>query len=209
MNGNQKDRQRGIPAVAEQTPDDALLAAWRQDPEGSWGQRAVSQLLGRYQDRVYGWCWRHVRNRDLALDMAQEVLVSAYRNLGSFGERAQFSSWLFAITRNRCLSELRKHRPPQEDEEILQLLADDGPTPDRDLEERLDESALLDLIKGHLTQQEQDALWLRCIERMPVDEITSLLGIEEQSGARAVLQRARRRLRAALDQRDADQMEES
>ena len=209
MNGNQTDRQREGPAAAEQLSDDALLAAWRQDPRGSWGQRAVSQLLGRYQDRVYAWCWRHVRHRELALDLAQEVLVSAYRNLGSFGERAQFSSWLFAITRNRCLSELRKNRLPQEDEEVLHLVADDRPTPDRDLEERLDESALLDLIEGHLTQQEQDALWLRCIERLPVDEITRLLDIQEQSGARAVLQRARRRLRAALDRRDADRMEGS
>ncbi len=209
MNRNQTDRQRGNPAAAEQTSDEALLAAWRQDPEGTWGQRAVSQLLGRYQDRVYAWCWRHVRNRELALDLAQEVLVSAYRNLGSFGERAQFGSWLFAITRNRCLSELRKFRPTPEDEEILQLVADDKPTPDRDLEERLDEDALHELIKGHLTQQEQDALWLRCIERMPVEEITRLLDIQEQSGARAVLQRARRRLRTALDKRDTDQMEES
>lgn len=207
MNGNQTDRQREGPAAAEQLSDDALLAAWRQDPQGPWGQRAVSQLLSRYQDRVYAWCWRHVRHRELALDLAQEVLVSAYRNLDSFGERAQFSSWLFAITRNRCLSELRKNRLPQEDEDVLHLVADDRPTPDRDLEERLDESALLDLIEGHLTQQEQDALWLRCIERLPVEEITRLLDIQEQSGARAVLQRARRRLRAALDQRDADRME--
>ena len=209
MNGNQTNRQHGAPAAVEQTSDDALLAAWRQDPGGTWGQRAVSQLLDRYRDRVYSWCWRHVRNRELALDLAQEVLVSAYRNLGSFGERAQFSSWLFAIARNRCLSELRKYRPSQEDDELLQLVVDERPTPDQELEQRLEESALLDLIKGHLTQQEQDALWLRCIERMSVEEITSLLDIQEQSGARAVLQRARRRLRAALDRRDADLMEGS
>ena len=89
------------------------------------------------------------------------------------------------------------------------MVADERPTPDQEMEQRLDESALLDLIKSHLTRQEQDALWLRCMERMSVEEITSLLGIEEQSGARAVLQRARRRLRAALDRRDADLMEGS
>jgi RNA polymerase sigma-70 factor (ECF subfamily) len=209
MHGNPQDWQRGHPDSVAMASDEALLAAWRQDPEGSWGRRAASRLLGRYQDRVYIWCWRHVRERELALDLAQEVLVSAYRNLGSFGERAQFGSWLFAIARNRCLSELRKNRPPREDAEILQLMADDRPTPDRDLEERLDESALLDLIRDHLTRQEQDALWLRCVERLPVDEITRLLDIREQSGARAVLQRARRRLRAAIDRRDAGQMEGS
>jgi len=209
MNRNREERRREHPDAVETSSDEALLAAWRQDPDGEWGQQAVSQLLGRYQDRVYAWCWRHVRDRELALDLAQDVLVSAYRNLDSFGERALFSSWLFAIARNRCLSELRRNRLPQEDAEILQVVADDRPTPDHDLEQRLAETALLELIAGHLTQQEQDALWLRCIERLPVDEITRLLDIQEQSGARAVLQRARRRLRAALDRRNSGLMEGS
>ncbi|HOX25642.1 MAG TPA: sigma-70 family RNA polymerase sigma factor [Candidatus Krumholzibacteria bacterium] len=189
--------------------DEALLEAYRRDPRGTGGQRAVSQLLERYRDRVYAWCWRLVRERELALDLAQESLVAAYRNLDAFGERAQFSSWLFAIARNRCLSELRRRRPPQEDAEILELMADPRPTPDQDLEDRLDESRLLDLIRRHLTQQEQDALWLRCLEKLSVEDITRLLDIQEESGARAVLQRARRHLRAALDAPDEGRMEQS
>jgi len=189
--------------------DDELLAAWRGEPSGRHGQRAVSLLLERYRDRVYAWCWKHVRERELALDLAQEVLVSAYRNLDSFGERAQFSSWLFAIARNRCLSELRKFRPTSEDAEILQLVADSRPTPDQELEESLDESRLLELIQDHLTEQEQHALWLRCVERKPVDEITDLLKIDEKTGARAVLQRARRHLRAAMERQAYGEMEGS
>jgi len=187
------------PIRAVEPTDEALLAAYRQDPQGPRGLRAVSQLLERYRDRTYAWCWRHVRERELALDLAQEVLVAAYRNLDSFGERARFSSWLFAIARNRCLSELRRHRLPQEDEEVLELVADRRPGPDQELEERLDEARLLELIRRHLTEQEQDALWLRCVEKLPVEEITELLDIREQSGARAVLQRARRHLRAVRE----------
>ena len=189
--------------------DEELLATWRRDPQGSQGRHAVSRLLNRYRDRVYAWCWRHVRDRELALDLAQEVLISAYRNLESFGERARFSSWLFAITRNRCLSELRKHRPPQESEELLDLIADARPSPERDLQEREDESRLRELIREHLTAEEQDALWLRCIERTPVDEITRLLDIRDKTGARAVLQRARRRLKAVLERSEAGEMEGS
>ena len=47
--------------------------------------------------------------------------------------------------------------------------------------------------------EEQKAIWLRCFERVPIDEITRLLGIEASTGARGVLQRARRKLRTALD----------
>jgi RNA polymerase sigma factor (sigma-70 family) len=192
------------PSVPVEPSDEVLLAVYQQDPDGDAGHRAVARLLDRYRDRVYGWCWRHVRQRELALDLAQDVLLAAYRNLGSFGERARFSSWLFAIARNRCLSELRKQQPAQEDVELLALVADPRPGPDRVLLERADEERLLAAIRCHLTPLEQDALWLRCLEQLPVDEITRLLDIREQTGARAVLQRARRRLRAALARPDLD-----
>lgn len=185
--------------LPEDSSDESLLAAWRQDPDGPRGRRAVSCLFERYGDRVYGWCWRHVRDRELALDMTQEVLTSAYRHLDSFGERSLFGSWLFAIARNRCLSELRRHRLPRDEAAELEAVADRRPAPDRALEEALAEQALLSLIRRHLTEQEQRAIWLRCFEQVPVDDITRLLDIRERSGARAVLQRARRHLRAAMD----------
>jgi DNA-directed RNA polymerase specialized sigma24 family protein len=58
-------------------------------------------------------------------------------------------------------------------------------------------------MRSHLAPLEQEALWLRCVERMPVDEITRVLGIEGSTGARAVLQSARRKLRAVLDRAHA------
>ncbi|MCP4573782.1 MAG: sigma-70 family RNA polymerase sigma factor [bacterium] len=191
-------------ARVEHRPQDDLdlLRQALADADSDAGRHAASTLLGRYRDRVYVWCLRYVRDRERALDMAQEVLISAYRNLDSFEGRSQFGSWIFTITRNRCLSELR--RPAllvDEEADPAERSAPQAP-PDRNLEERLDEEALRDLIQASLDPVEQQALWLRCFEKMPVDEITRVLGIEETSGARGVLQRARRRLRAALVARD-------
>jgi RNA polymerase sigma-70 factor (ECF subfamily) len=167
--------------------------------ESEEGRAAASALLERYRERVYVWCRRYVRDHERACDLVQEVLLSAYRNLGTFSGRAQFSSWLFAIARNRCINEV--HRVSlllDEEMDPDQIAARDG-DPAADLEQALDERALLALICEHLTPREQEAIWLRCVDRMPVETVTRVLGIEERSGARAVLQQARRKLRAALE----------
>jgi RNA polymerase sigma-70 factor, ECF subfamily len=183
----------------ERLSDEELLRAAKVDRQGPHGTRAASVLLERYQDRVYVWCFRMVRDHERALDLAQETLLNAYRRLDSFEARSAFSSWLFVIARNRCLSVLRSPSLLREDEDAAAELPDPGPTPDEQMERRLDEEAVLDLIRRHLEPLEREALWLRCFEGLPVDEITSLLHIDAATGARSVLQRARRKLRAVLE----------
>jgi RNA polymerase sigma-70 factor (ECF subfamily) len=184
----------------QQTDEDLLSLALAR-PESPDGRAAASRLLDRYSERVYAWCYRHLRDQERALDMAQEVMITAYRKLASFGGRSQFSSWLFAIARNRCLSELRRPGLLLDGEIDLEILPDAGADPERQLIESLDEQEVLSLIREHLSPREQVALWLRCFEGMTVETITDILAVEEASGARAVLQSARRRLRTALARR--------
>jgi RNA polymerase sigma-70 factor, ECF subfamily len=169
-------------------------------PESESGRRAASELLDRYRERVYVWCYRYVRDHDRAMDLAQDVLLRAYRNLASFAGRASFSSWLFAIARNLCISEVRRVSLAYDEEVDLDEIAVDDHNPANELERAQNERALLELIGGRLTPREQEAIWLRCIDGMPLEAITRVLAIEERSGARGVLQQARRKLKAALSQ---------
>ncbi len=177
--------------------DEELVAEAKADPTGLLGKEAASVLLHRYQERVFRWSLSRVRDPDLALDMSQDVLLSAYRKLLTFDGRSSFSSWLFAITRNRCLNTLR--RPDIFDDDAkLEVLPHPSLSQDRELEDREDEERLLRLVRANLDPLDQQVLWLRCFEKVPVDEITLMLDIRGPSGARGILQRARRRLRAAM-----------
>lgn len=198
MRSDSRHDETEASAWATDADDAGLLAIWRAAPDAPEGRDAVSQLLGRYRRRVLAWCWQVVRDRELALDLAQDVMICAWRGLGSYQEQDRFSAWLFTIARNRCRSELRRRRPPAAGSSIFELLEDPRPGPEERLAQQLDEETLLEMVRHTLTPQEQDALWLRCFEGLSVDAITRRLEIQEASGARAVLQRARRKLRAAL-----------
>jgi len=187
--------------MPEPREEAALLRTIRTEGASTVGRKAADELLRPYQRRVYLWCFRYVADHERALDLAQDVFLRALRGLAHFEGRSNFSLWLFAITRNRCLTAVQKPEPIVDTEVDLALLGHDHSGPDQQLEDREGEQALLELIERSLDPIERRAIWMRCIERMSVEAITEILEIHDRSGARGVLQRARRKLRAAMDTR--------
>lgn len=171
---------------------------------GPAAEAAAAELFGRYQGRVYAWCRRYRRDHDGALDLAQDVLLAAWRSLGTWEGKAPFGGWLFVVTHHACVRAARTRPPATDAEFVLEDLPDPRPDPASDLEDRQEREALLALVGLHLDEQEQRAVWLRCAERMPVDEITRVLGLTSATGARGLLQTARRKLKSARERRGMD-----
>lgn len=71
---------------------------------------AFDRLVPRYRDRVFRLCLSIVRDRALAEDIAQEVFIRIWRALPGFAAQSLLSTWIYAIARNACLSQLRKKR---------------------------------------------------------------------------------------------------
>jgi RNA polymerase sigma-70 factor (ECF subfamily) len=69
---------------------------------------AMSLLYNRYYAKVYAKCYTYLKNTDDAFDTAQDIIIKAYTRIGTFKGYSSFSTWLFALTTNHCISLLRK-----------------------------------------------------------------------------------------------------
>ena len=198
---SESSRYGGGRQGASETPDEELVYRAVRDPDGSVGRRAAAELFERYSARVYRWCYRYTLNNDDALDLAQDILLGAFAHLGSFEGRSRFSWWVFTIARNRCRTARRPASLTRDEKVELEAVPDPSLGPETWTEWKEEEETLMLLLEETLDPAERDALFLRCSEGLPVDEITRRLGIAGASGARAMLQSARRKLRRVLSRR--------
>jgi RNA polymerase sigma-70 factor (ECF subfamily) len=83
-------------------PDPAILGKAQKGDE-----RAFSIILRMYETPVYNYVLRLVGDRALAEDLTQEVFLRVFQGLPRFSSRCKFTTWLFQVTKNRVLDELR------------------------------------------------------------------------------------------------------
>jgi RNA polymerase sigma-70 factor (ECF subfamily) len=67
-------------------------------------QNAFEELVYRYDRSVLSITLKYAGNEDDAKDLYQEVFIRVYRSIKSFRFRSEFSTWLFRITTNVCLT---------------------------------------------------------------------------------------------------------
>ena len=72
-------------------------------------ERAFTLIVRAYETPVYNYVLRLVGDRSLAEDLTQEVFLRIFQGLPNFSLRAKFTTWMFQVTKNRVLDELRAH----------------------------------------------------------------------------------------------------
>jgi RNA polymerase sigma-70 factor (ECF subfamily) len=63
--------------------------------------------MKQYQEPIFNYVLRLVRDREVAEDLTQEVFFRVFQTLPSFNSRALFTTWLFQVTKNRVIDEVR------------------------------------------------------------------------------------------------------
>jgi RNA polymerase sigma-70 factor (ECF subfamily) len=73
-------------------------------------ESAVQELAERYTPRIFQLAMRHMKNREDAEEVTQDVLMKVYRKVGEFRGDSALSSWIYRITFNTAMSRLRNGR---------------------------------------------------------------------------------------------------
>ncbi|MEE2719390.1 MAG: RNA polymerase sigma factor [Planctomycetota bacterium] len=70
----------------------------------------MSDLLSAFKPRIWSICWRTLGHYEDAADLTQDVLVKVMVGIEGFDRRAKFSTWVYRIAVNACMSHLRKQK---------------------------------------------------------------------------------------------------
>jgi RNA polymerase sigma-70 factor, ECF subfamily len=151
-------------------PDPGVLRKAQRGDE-----RAFTLIVRAYETPVYNYVLRLVSDRALAEDLTQEVFLRVFQGLPKFSLRSKFTTWLFQVTKNRVLDELRANeRRPR-----LSVALDDIP-PLEVVDAPLENIEAMEAVwrsVGELTPDLKMALLLRDVVGLSYTEIADSLEI--------------------------------
>jgi RNA polymerase sigma factor (sigma-70 family) len=151
-----------------------LIARFKQGE-----QKAFNELVNLYKKRIFHLILRMVRNREDAMDLAQEVFVKAFHSLRDFRGESSFSTWLHRIAVNLCLNftQRDKFRSFISFPDLTQpVVSSDSPLKDfekKELDKAVDRAVL------SLPKMQRSAFILRYYQELPYLEIAKVLGKSE------------------------------
>lgn len=114
-------------------------AALMRAVAGAGDQAAFATIYGYFAPRLKAWLMRQGTPEDMAEELAQESLLTAWRRAVTFdAAQASLATWLFTIARNKRIDRLRRERRPAFDPEDPALVPDPEPAPDHRLDAQQD-----------------------------------------------------------------------
>jgi RNA polymerase sigma-70 factor, ECF subfamily len=190
------------PRLTNRMPQtDAATVALARDGNSE----AFRELVERHSRAVYRLAHRMTGSPSDAEDVVQETFLKAYRQLGRFESRANFSTWLHRIAVN-CSIDLIRSRPHREAAHDAADLEEIGTPGTQDPSQRTPERLMLstevqDRINEAMTtlsQRERAAFVLRHFEGHSIEDISRSLGLKANATKHSIF-RAVRKMRAALE----------
>jgi len=161
---------------------------------------AFAGLVDRYKDMAYTLAVGLLRDSQEAEEATQDAFVKAFRSLQGYKRKARFSTWIYRIVYNECISRLRKRR-------VHMVSLEEYSAAEKDHDEMIDNEDITDLEEqrqrvhqalGTLPEKDRSIVMLYYFEDLPVEEIARITGLTS-SNVKIRLFRARKKLHSELN----------
>lgn len=167
-------------------------------------------LFRKYRKPLYNFILRNIGANDLAEDLLQDVFLRVIQGAKGFKNESKFSTWLYTIARNRCIDQLRRNKPRNQeylDEPKKDHNQRDNPNPKRQFSNRqpsVDRQASRQQIQQEialavesLPLEQREVFLMRQLQQLPFSEISKIIGVSENT-IKSRMRYALERLREAL-----------
>jgi len=188
-------------------PDEALLRSYR-----GGDTEAFEVLFGRYRRPLFSFLLRSTRDRGRAEELYQDVWMRVIERCGDFRGDAKFSTWLYAIARNRCIDHQRKMAfrrhasldapSPGGGSTLAERVPAEGPSTDARVLRGLLERRIVEALDT-LPDDQREVFLLRQLQGMPFKEIAEVVGSSAPT-AKSRMRYALERLRHQLSDLEDD-----
>jgi len=153
--------------------------------------RFFEELYERYADKVYRKCLSFVKDQAKAEDFTHDIFLKLIVRIGTFKEHSKFSTWLFSITYNYCMDQLRLNKKMAEDELNENIdIAEES----EDSEEIEMESKRLRRALEGISPEERTILVMKYQDDFSIKDIAGTFGLTE-SAVKMRLKRSKEKLR--------------
>ncbi len=195
---HQSEQKAGMDTEEQDEYDARLMQRLKEKRD----ERALRELMERYQGPVYTMALRMLGNAADAEDIAQRTFIRVWKAAPSYEQSARFTTWLFTIVKNLVFNESRRRqRKPAssleagEEQGVVPRSAPEH-SPDASLAHK-ELEAVVEQALTQLAPKARMAVQLRRFEEMGYEDIASVLGMTV-SATKSLLFRARRELRELL-----------
>lgn len=179
---------------ASQQSDKELVEVYRH----SGDLKVLSDLYQRYMQLVYGICLKYFkdseRSKDAVMSIFEELIVKVREH-----EISNFKSWLYTLSRNYCLMQLRSPRNLKTTEFHMDTMQSVETAHLNGVFEKESQLALLEQCMDRLAAEQKQTVQLFYIEKKCYNEIAAITGFEWNK-VRSFIQNGRRNLKLCMDE---------
>jgi RNA polymerase sigma factor (sigma-70 family) len=175
--------------------DSDLISRYRQTQNEAY----YTLLYRRYAGKVFAKCISMLGDEAAARDATQDIFIKILLNLSRFSEQSSFSTWLYSITYNYCIDQIRKKK------KMPLLFTEDVSKVSKEVEVEVPDSVLLEMKQERLSKVmeqlppgDKAILMMKYIDDLQIKDIAEILG-KTESAIKMQIMRAKQKAQSLHD----------